>query len=461
MVVLFFVLHTVAPIFLGHANSALSWNSFDNPHNVYNEFSDNNKSMKVAGMYEYTIRNFYVNFIKVSKMSEEEQSFLEEKYSEENKSEKNKYTGIFKGKNLILLQLEGMDEWLLNSEVTPNLNRLKEEELNFSEHYSTYTGGGSTFNSEFAVNTGFKTPISFEKNVYTYSNNVFRGTLPLLFKKSGYSVNAFHMNSKDFYSRGMNYKNWGYDNYFGLQDYCNYENEDCELDRELLLNDIFYKNMFQTKNKFVNYIITYSVHMPFSTNSGASKVILEKKYGENNNIKLSEEECAKLQAGETDYMVGLLIKALKDNNLYDNTVIVAFADHYLYTINKNVLDKYKNTSNNLINRTPFFIWDSDIKSSNIDKVNMQIDILPTLLNMFGISYDKNNYIGNDIFSEDYTGYAFFTDGSWYNGDIYEDSNKNSHNEESNEINMLRNEIFEAIRKNDLTLKSNYFRYKNR
>ena len=139
----------------------------------------------------------------------------------------------------------------------------------------------------------------------------------------------------------MNYKNWGYDNYFGLQDYCNYENEDCELDRELLLNDIFYKNMFQTKNKFVNYIITYSVHMPFSTNSGASKVILEKKYGENNNIKLSEEECAKLQAGETDYMVGLLIKALKDNNLYDNTVIVAFADHYLYTINKNVLDNIR------------------------------------------------------------------------------------------------------------------------
>ena len=48
--------------------------------------------------------------------------------------------------------------------------------------------------------------------------------------------------------------------------------------------------------------------------------------------------------GETDYMVGLLIQALKDNGLYDNTVIVAYADHYLYTINdKTVLDKYKDT----------------------------------------------------------------------------------------------------------------------
>lgn len=48
--------------------------------------------------------------------------------------------------------------------------------------------------------------------------------------------------------------------------------------------------------------------------------------------KLSEEDCAEMAASETDNMVGLLIKALKDNGLYDNTVIVAYADHYLYTL---------------------------------------------------------------------------------------------------------------------------------
>ena len=81
----------------------------------------------------------------------------------------------------------------------------------------------------------------------------------------------------------------------------------------------------------------------------------------------------------------MLIQALKDNNLYDNTVIVAYADHYLYTINdKSVLDKYKTTSNNLINNTPFFIWSSDIKPQNINKTTMQMNILPTVLNLFGI-----------------------------------------------------------------------------
>ena len=61
--------------------------------------------------------------------------------------------------------------------------------------------------------------------------------------------------------------------------------------------------------------------------------------------------------GETDYMVGLLIQALKDNNLYDNTVIVAYADHYLYTINdKSVpLISTRRQTTNLINRNRFYM----------------------------------------------------------------------------------------------------------
>ena len=71
----------------------------------------------------------------------------------------------------------------------------------------------------------------------------------------------------------------------------------------------------------------------------------------------------------------------------DNTVIVAYADHYLYTRDdKSILDKYKETANNLINHTPFFIWSSDLgQLTSISKVNMQMDILPTVLNLFGIA----------------------------------------------------------------------------
>lgn len=75
------------------------------------------------------------------------------------------------------------------------------------------------------------------------------------------------------------------------------------------------------------YIITYSPHTPFTTEKEVGKILAEEKYGKGNVPKLSEEDCAKMAASETDNMVGLLIQALKDNGLYDNTVIVAYADH--------------------------------------------------------------------------------------------------------------------------------------
>ena len=170
-----------------------------------------------------------------------------------------------------------------------------------------------------------------------------------------------------------------------------------------------------------------------------------------------------MAASETDNMVGLLIQALKDNGLYDNTVIVAYADHYLYTLDdKSILDKYKETSNNLINHTPFFIWSSDLgQLTSISKVNMQMDILPTVLNLFGIDYNSNNYIGHDILSNDFKGYAFFSDYSWYDGKVYVENQQitNGKKMSKNKLDSMNNLISDVIKKNDLTLKYDYFKSK--
>ena len=66
---------------------------------------------------------------------------------------------MFKGKNVIFLQLEGIDNWLVDEKTMPNLYSLMKQSIHFTNHYSYYNGGGSTFNSEFAVNTGYITPI--------------------------------------------------------------------------------------------------------------------------------------------------------------------------------------------------------------------------------------------------------------------------------------------------------------
>ena len=156
------------------------------------------------------------------------------------------------------------------------------------------------------------------------------------------------------------------------------------------------------------------------------------------------------------------MQALEDNDLIDNTVIVAYADHYLYTLSdKTILDQYKHTENNLINHTPFFIWSKDMERVNVNKVTSQLDILPTVLNLFGVQYKEEYYIGNDAFDKDYKGYVFLSDYSWYDGKIYVENGEitNGVNADPKYVEQMNQHITELIEKNDYVLIYDYFRKK--
>lgn len=468
---IFLGVHSLIPLLLGRANDELTWSTWRNPRNIYINFNDNNKSMTISGLYEYTFRNFYITFIKAKKTNNEEEiQFLEEVYNNEEENYTNKYTGKFKDKNLIIIQLEGIDNWLLTKETTPTLYSLMTESINFTNHYSYYNGGGSTFNSEFAVNTGFITPLSYTQNAYTFNKNEFTYSMARLFKNNDYSVNAFHMNTSEYYSRGTNYETWGYDNYYGLKDLGNYNDETYTLDRELILNEAFSEKMF-SEEKFLDYIITYSSHMPFTTEKGVCQMLVKEDLKKELEVEeipsdtilpfLSEEQCAKRQAKETDYMVELLLNKLREKSLIDNTIIVVFTDHYLYTLSdETILGKYKETNNNLINKTPFFIWSADSKENRkITEVTSQLNILPTILNLFGLEYHPNYYIEQDALDPDYDGHVFFSDYSWYDGNVYVDGGFVINNTYIDPL-VLEDKnyyINYLIRKNDLTLKYNYFK----
>ena len=468
----FLISHLIIPTLLGDANSDLSWNTWRNPRNIYMSFNDNNKSMSIAGLYEYTFRNFYITYIKEKKTdNEEEKEFLELVYNIEEENYNTKYTGYFEGKNVIFLQLEGIDSWLINEKDTPTLYSMMNNSFVFNKHYSYYNGGGSTFNSEFAVNTGFLTPISYTQNAYTFNKNTFDYTLAKLFKNKGYSVNAFHMNTSEYYSRGINYSHWGYDNYYGLKDLDTYTDSSYELDRELILNETFYENLVPKEGNFLDYIITYSNHTPFSTEKGVCEKLIYEDVTSSlteeqiANLEyeipvLSEEECARRQTKETDYMVSLLLQMLTDKGVIDNTVVVVFTDHYLYTLSdQTILEQYKETENNLINNTPFFIWSKDMKKTNINEVTSQLNILPTILNLFGMEYHPNYYIGEDALNPNYDGYVFFSDYSWYDGNVYVEGGIITNGKKMDPVSLEEKNYFVnyIIRKNDLTLKYNYFK----
>ena len=471
VVLVFLLIHLLLPNLYGSANSSLEWNTWQNPRNIYKNFNDANKSMSITGLYEYTIRNFYITFLQTEEEeTSEDYEFLMEAFSVNN-NEVNKYTGIFKNKNLIFVQLEGIDDWLLTEKDMPTLYGMLNNSFVFQNHYSYYNGGGSTFNSEFAVNTGFITPLSYTQNAYSFNKNSFPYSMANMFKNQDYVVNAFHMNSGEYYSRQTNYTNWGYDKYYGLLDINDYKDKSYTLDRELINDVTFQEKMFPKDSKFVDYLITYSNHLPFTNTKGVCKLLYDMEMDLDNTVdmgeesssmfvQLTEEECIRKQAHETDYMMELLLKKLTELNLIDDTVIVVFTDHYLYTVeDKTILDKYKNTSNNLINKTPFFIWQNNMKRTNIKEVTSQLNILPTTLNLFGINYNPNYYIGSDALSSNYKGIVFFSDYSWYDGNIYVDNgvianNKSSSQEYLDEKNYY---IHYLTKKNDLALKYNVFK----
>ena len=505
----FIILHIITPCFLGKANDELEWSTWRNPRNIYINYNDSNKSLMISGIYEYSFRDFYITYLKAKKTrNEDELNFLEEEYLKSEENYLNNYTGKYQDKNLIIIQLEGLDSWMLTEEDTPTLYSMINNSINFTNHYSYYNGGGSTFNSEFAVNTGMITPLSYTQNAYTFNKNAFPYSLANLFKDRGYRVNAFHMNTSEYYSRGVNYKNWGYDNYYGLQDLGTYVDDSYILDRELILNEEFNQKLFENE-KFVDYIIAYASHLPFSTSSGVCKKLItediikelnlydkyneglvkisykkepkednpleknllltleesfldsgEKQLYEVQMPEMTEEQCARRQAKETDYMVELLLQNLRDKNLIDNTIIAVFTDHYLYTLtDQTLIEGYKGTTNNLINKTPFFIWNNNKETKKVNEVTSQLNILPTLLNLFGLEYHPNYYIGEDALNKNYEGIVFFSDYSWYNGKVYVDGGivTNDKYIDPLELDDKNYYINYIIRKNDLTLKYNYFK----
>ncbi len=156
-------------------------------------------------------------------------------------------------------------------------------------------------------------------------------------------------------------------------------------------------------------------------------------------------------------MIKQLNNKLKEKELLNNTAIVIFTDHYLYTLNdQTILDRYKDTSNNLINNTPWFIYSNAIGKGKLNKVTSQLNILPTLLNLYGFEYNVNNYIAKDALDPKYEPLVFFNDYSWYDGNVYVENGSVTNNKKIN-LNILdeKNEYVNYFaKKNDLTLKYN-------
>ena len=377
----------------------------------------------------------------------------------------NEMTGLLEGKNVVLVLMESMDDWMIG-EYTPTLERLMSEGISFTHFYTPGYGGIRTFNSEFCVNTG-----SFLSSqggyAFDYITNTYRQSLASLLTQEGYSAKTFHYNDPSFYSRGVFSPAMGYSEYVCYGDYIGADEEDLLYDDQLLFdNPGLNAEFFREGQPTLNFIITRSAHLSYKYNEVLSYWAL-KKYPEFRGLTGNEEtDCAYLKAKLVDDLFARLLQELEDKGQLDNTVIIGVTDHYTYGY-KDEASLFALSGVDdalLLEKTPCFIWSADLQPMKVDKTLNTSDLLPTMLNLLGVD-SPYDYIGRDAFDPTYEGYALFSDGSWISGDIAYDAGTKrvlsitgGEAEASSEtLDAMAQKVQQFVRINNLILDTDYYK----
>ena len=377
----------------------------------------------------------------------------------------NEMTGLLEGKNVVLVLMESMDDWMIG-EYTPTLERLMSEGISFTHFYTPGYGGIRTFNSEFCVNTG-----SFLSSqggyAFDYITNTYRQSLASLLTQEGYSAKTFHYNDPSFYSRGVFSPAMGYSEYVCYGDYIGADEEDLLYDDQLLFdNPGLNTEFFREGQPTLNFIITRSAHLSYKYNEVLSYWAL-KKYPEFRGLTGNEEtDCAYLKAKLVDDLFARLLQELEDKGQMENTVIIGFTDHYTYGY-KDEASLFALSGVDdalLLEKTPCFIWSADLQPMEVDKTLNTSDLLPTMLNLLGVD-SPYDYIGRDAFDPTYEGCALFSDGSWISGDIAYDAGTKrvlsitgGEAEASSEtLDAMAQKVQQFVRINNLILDTDYYK----
>jgi phosphoglycerol transferase MdoB-like AlkP superfamily enzyme len=316
--------------------------------------------------------------------------------------------GAAAGKNVILIQMESFQNFLINLwiggvEVTPNMNRLANEHFYFPNFYQQ-VGQGNTSDAEFVVNTSFYVPPHGAASG-EYADKVLPG-LPGLFKRHGYDTATFHTNIVEFWNRGELYAALGFDTYYDQTYFGDEDKVFFGASDEVLYRKTSEKlaEMNASGRPFYAHVISMTAHHPFT--------IPEEKY----RMELPDEYEGTLVGdyiraqNYADHALGQFIESLKANGVWDDSLIVIYGDHLglpIYSLDRQEKElmaeihgrEYDYTD--MIN-IPLIVVDEDFTyPRTFRQVGGQVDVLPTLANLLDFSLEGQLHFGQDIFNQTY------------------------------------------------------------
>ncbi len=339
----------------------------------------------------------------------------------------NAYTGLFKGKNLILITAEAFSKEVIDPVRTPTLYRLANKGIVFEDYYQP-AWGGSTSTGEYSNFTGLVPTNGVRSILDTVGHNMYF-TLGNQLQRQNYFSAAYHNNTYTYYDRDKTHQNMGYSTFLGLGNGMEEGVASCWPESDLEMID-FTVPQYIDKQPFSIYYMTVSGHGNYNQQGNAMS---KKNYEVVADMDVPDAvRCYYSANMELEYAMASLVKQLEEAGIADDTVIVLSTDHYPYALEKS--DAWGTSQNYLIDlygydpilntqqdHSALIIWSGCLEKESPIVVKdpvYSLDIVPTLSNLFGLEYDSRLLVGRDVFSNQsplviWPDYSWLTEQGYY------------------------------------------------
>lgn len=375
--------------------------------------------VKNIGTYNYHLYDLYIQSKSSAQRALADGSELVEvsNYVQSNQASINhEMFGKYKGRNLIVIQLESLQNFVLQNdmngyEVTPFLNSLiHDKDTYYFNNFYHQTGLGKTSDAEFILENSL---FGLDRGAvfFIHSGNTFNSMAEKL-GKNGYFTSVMHANNKSFWNRDMMYQSLKMQKFYDITYYdVNDENSVNWGLKDIPFFEQSVELMADMPQPFYTRMITLTNHFPFTLDE-EDKFIPE--YNSSSGTLNRYFQTVRYM----DEALRVFFERLKEKGLYDNSIIVMYGDHYGISENHNkamaqYLGKEEITPYDtaLLQSVPLFIHIPGSGDGRIiDKVGGQIDLRPTILHLLGIDTSNDMQLGADLFSDEHEDFVIFRDG---------------------------------------------------
>ena len=338
---------------------------------------------------------------------------LHQYFSSQTPTKTNEYTGLFEGKNLIFLVCESFSPVVISQELTPTLYKLYNEGIKFTNFYGTYKN--TTTNGEYTACLGIfpdMTREKFDGSFLASKHNYLPFALGNMFQDQLDVDSYFYHNYKgNYYGRNKTHPNLGYSTCkfmgAGMKFTYGWPSSDLEMMQQSVKD-------YVNNEQFHAYYMTFSGHYKYDFEENPMCRINK---AATDHLNYSETVRAYIACHlELEKAMAYLMEQLEKAGQLEDTVIVMTSDHYPYGLtNKQyneLTDENKGTAFGIYENA-FICWAYGMEDPIVvDTPCCTVDILPTLLNLFGFEYDSRLLIGRDVLDPEALHIAILYNGSF-------------------------------------------------